>query len=738
MGFTFLNTAFLFTAFAALLPLIIHMISRRRVDTIDFSSIRFLKQLERKKIRRVRVRQILLLIIRSLILLFVALAIARPTLRGAFEGGISTHARTSVAIVIDDSASMSRRVEDGALFDGAVATGRAIARLLSGGDEAFLLTASSPTGIVVRDGTFSPDVLADELDGLSPTEAGTDYRRAVATALEYLAASRNLNRELYVVGDMQQSGWEREVGSLAERSSETRLPVETNSEVGLSAETAGNEMRVYLIPVTGPTGNCAVTSVRVERRYGGTPGMYAVVAEMRNLAARSCDIPVRLFVDGVQVGQTGVTMDAGAGASAVFSTAVDVHEWHSGWVEIPADVLDVDNRRYFVIRPEERIEVLVVRSDGAPGSSGRVGAPQGDSGRVGAPQGGSGRVGAFDDAYYIERALDPTHSGVRFRPVMLTAAALAHQEQGRFPVLVLADVGRLDDAGERWIEQHLSGGGGVLAVLGSGTDIRYWNTELLSLLAGGSIVAPVERQGGVRLAPVSSGHPLLTGLTFGDRLIDEVGVRKAFRVEVDGADEILELPGIGPAMVVTTPPAGGVAALLYTGTDPVWSDIPRSGLVVPLLHRVAGWLAESAKRESGCLVGGDLVVAYDPSHAGVPVVLLPGGGEESATRVAGSRGGASLRAVGRTGIYRFMENGKLRAMGTVNLEAEESELPAVAEADMAGLLDPLEVRVVESSANLEEEILVARHGRELWRIFVYIALTLLALEMYVARPRFAR
>jgi hypothetical protein len=723
---TFLNTAFLFTAFAALLPLIIHMISRRRVDTIDFSSIRFLKQLERKKIRRVRIRQILLLIIRSLILLFAALAMARPTLRGAFEGGVSTHARTSVAIVIDDSASMSRRANGGALFDEAVATVRAIAGLLSGGDEAFLLTASSPTGIVVGDGTFSPDVLADELDGLRPTEAGTDSRRAVATALEYLGASRNLNREMYVIGDMQQSGWENEVGPSVEMSGETGLP----------AETAGGDVRAYLVPVTGPTGNCAVTAVRVERRYGGTPGMYAVIAEMRNLAARSCEIPVRLFVDGIQVGQTGVTMEEGAGGSAVFSTAVDVNEWHSGWVEIPADILDVDNRRYFVIRPEERIEVLVVGSDGAPRSGGRVGAPEG-SGRVGAPE-GSGRVGALDDSYYIERALDPTRAGVRFRPVMLTAAALAHQEQGRFPVVVLADIGRLDDAAERWIERHLSGSGGLLAVLGGGTDIRYWNAELLPLLGGGSILAPVERWSGVRLAPVSAGHPLLAGLVFGDGLIDDVAVRKTFRVEIDGADEIMELPGIGPAMVATTPPAGGAAALLYTGIDPAWSDIPRSGLLVPLLHRITGRLAEPAVRELHCLVGGDLVVPYDPSHAGAPVVLLPDGGEESATRMSGSRGGASLRGVSQTGIYEFMENGELLAMGAVNLPGEESELAAVSEAGMTQLLDPLEVSIVTPGAELKEEILVARHGRELWRTFVYIALALLALEMYVARPRFAR
>ncbi len=716
MGFMFLNTAFLFTAFAALLPLIIHMISRRRVDSIDFSSIRFLKQLERKKIRRVRIRQILLLIIRSLILLFVALAIARPTLQGVFEGGVSSHARTSVAIVIDDSASMSRRSDGGILYAEAVARVSAITRLLSSGDEAFLLTASSPTEVVIGDGTFSPDVLHAELSALEPTDAGTDYPRAVSAALAYLAESRNLNRELYVVGDMQRTGWESEIGASVEASAETGLPVEA----------VGEGVRGYVIPVVGPTGNCAVTAVRVERRYGGTPGMYAVVAEARNFGARPCDIPVRLFVDGIQVGQTGVAIDAGATASAAFSTAVDVSEWHSGWVEIATDVLDADNRRYFVIRPEERIEVLVVRGDGVPDGGGHVGASE-----------GGGHDGAPDDWYYIARALDPTRGGERFHPVVLMVGALAHQEEGRFPVVVLADIDRLDDAGERWIERHLSDGGGVLAVLGDGTDIRYWNAELLPLLAGGSIVAPVERRGGVRLAPVSAGHPLLAGFVFGDRLIDDVAVRKAFRVVIGGADEIMELPGVGPAMVATTPPVGGAAALLYTGIDPAWSDISRSGLLVPLLHRITGRLAEPSVRQLDSEVGGDLTVPYDPSHSGTPIVFLPDGGEESAVRISGPRGGAAIRRVRQTGIYEFTENGELRALGAVNLPEQESNLGAVDEAGLAELLDPLEIRVIESGAGLEEEILVARHGRELWRAFVYVALMLLAAEMYVARPRFA-
>ncbi|MCK4409905.1 MAG: BatA domain-containing protein, partial [Candidatus Eisenbacteria sp.] len=135
MNFTFLNGAFLFAALAALLPLLIHLISRRRVATVDFSSLRFLKELERKRIRRVRLRQILLLIVRSLIILAAALALARPTLKGPLAGGGSAHARTSVAIVVDDSASMTRAADGGDLLADALAAASEIAGLLDDGDQ---------------------------------------------------------------------------------------------------------------------------------------------------------------------------------------------------------------------------------------------------------------------------------------------------------------------------------------------------------------------------------------------------------------------------------------------------------------------------------------------------------------------------------------------------------------------------------------------------------------------------
>jgi hypothetical protein len=702
LGLTFLNGAFLVAALVALVPVVIHLISRRRVETVDFSSLRFLKELERKRIRRVRLRQILLLIVRSLILLSVALALARPTIRGPLAGAAGARARTSMAIVLDESASMGRSLEGVPLFDEAARICRGVAGLLDEGDQAFLVTASDPPRDVLPEGTFSRDALVEAVTGLGVTSSATDYAGAVAEAARLLDGARNLNRELYVIGDLQRTGWG--VGGAGAAAPSTEEPP--------GAGGTGEPVRGYVVPVSGPTGNLGVASVEAGRKYGGTPGLFSITAEVRNRGARRVDVPVKLFVDGVQVGQAGAVLEPGGAAVATLATTVDETRWHSGWVELPPDALEIDNRRHFVIPPATRTEVLVVRAAG-------------DEPR--------------DDAYYVSRALDPSGTGERFSPVQIDAVSLGSQEDGRFPVAVLGDVGRLDSSGENWIVRHVEGGGGLLLVFGSRTDLRYWNADLLPRLVGTRLKTTLDRPSGARLAPVGLGHPLLDGLVFGERLIDDVTVRRGFEIEtgVDGArapEDILEIPGVGPMLVLGRTERSGEVGVILTGIDPAWSDLPQSGFLVPLIHRLVAHLEGARARGEGALVGQDLVVPLDGGAVGRVDVELPGGGTAIAELGAGG-GRASIDAAETPGVYRFLVDGREAALGVVNVDPRESDLAALDPDDLGERVPGVAFRTLDASGSLEGEIVEARRGRELWRVLVYIALVLIAMEMLLARPR---
>jgi hypothetical protein len=699
LGLTFLNAGLLFAALAALLPLLIHLISRRRVETVDFSSLRFLRELERKRIRRVRLRQILLLIVRSLIILMVALAIARPTIRGARAGGASAHAKTSIAIVLDDSASMSRDAGAGDLFGEARARAHEIASLLGEGDQAFLVTSGDPPLAALSEGTFSRSAFIEALDGVEVSASATDYSAAIARAFEAVAGARNINREVYVVGDLQRTGW----GSGA-------AATEPGAPESPAAGGASPGARLYLLRVSGGEANLSCRSVTVSRKYGGRAGLFTVAAEVHNARRTAASVPVRLFVDGEQVGQAGVEAEPGEVAVTRFTVDVDESEWHAGWIELPSDLLDADNRRFFVIPKAERTEVLVVRADEDEGK---------------------------DDAYYIERALDPTASGDRFRPIVISASSLPAQDPRRFPVAVLADVGRMEADAEAWVDRYLSAGGALVVVLGSRTDIRYWNANLLPNLTGARIRAPLDDERGARLAPSSRGHPILEGLVVGDRLIDDVSVRRGFEVDAGDAEEVLELPGIGPALILGRRGAGAGVTALFTGVDPDWSDLPKSGILVPLIHRLVSRPHAGSARRYQVVVGEELFVPRDPALTGRLEVTLPDSSRVIPELLESGVHGAVVRDTRLPGIYVFTSGGEIAALGAVNTSPRESNLASATTREIDEIMAGIDHRFIDPDAPLETEILESRHGRELWRVFVYAVLLLMALEMVLARPRLA-
>jgi hypothetical protein len=153
------------------------------------------------------------------------------------------------------------------------------------------------------------------------------------------------------------------------------------------------------------------------------------------------------------------------------------------------------------------------------------------------------------------------------------------------------------------------------------------------------------------------------------------------------------------------------------------------------MHRLVERLGARVARAEAVLVGADLRVPL-AAHAGGSVeVELPGGG--SLTASVAERGGVPVALLERApapGVYRFVDGGGAGgALAVVNVVPAESDLAPASDDEIAALAPG--VRRIAPGAALEDEILEARRGRELWRALLYAALALLALEMVMARPR---
>jgi len=147
-SFSFLNPGFLWALPVAAIPILIHLLSRRRLPEIRFPTVMFLRSLEPREIRRLKLRELLLLLLRTLAMLLLVCAFARPS---AQPPGAILRAAAAVAVVIDDSESMGALDEQARpRIEAARARALAIVDGARPGDEVALTTTTNPDAPLVN------------------------------------------------------------------------------------------------------------------------------------------------------------------------------------------------------------------------------------------------------------------------------------------------------------------------------------------------------------------------------------------------------------------------------------------------------------------------------------------------------------------------------------------------------------------------------------------------------------
>ena len=115
---TFLNQILLAGLAASAIPIIIHLLSKRRFRIVDWAAMEFLLDAERRNRRRIRLEHLILLLLRCLAVLLLALLVARPYLRptGLAASAVGS-ARVEHVVLLDDSQSMEARLGSKTVFD---------------------------------------------------------------------------------------------------------------------------------------------------------------------------------------------------------------------------------------------------------------------------------------------------------------------------------------------------------------------------------------------------------------------------------------------------------------------------------------------------------------------------------------------------------------------------------------------------------------------------------------------
>lgn len=182
---------------AALVPLLIHLLRRRIGTRLDFPAARYLARAEQEHSRSLRLRNILLMVLRVAIVLFVATAAARPVARIAGTG----HGPTALAIVFDNSLSTTVVVDGRPLLEQFRALARDVLAQATATDRLTLITADGR----VRGGSKS--MLREELDRIEPLSGAGNLRLALARASGALRSAGLESRQIVLLTDGQRTAW---------------------------------------------------------------------------------------------------------------------------------------------------------------------------------------------------------------------------------------------------------------------------------------------------------------------------------------------------------------------------------------------------------------------------------------------------------------------------------------------------------------------------------------------------
>jgi len=671
----FVSSAALYAGLAGVsIPILIHLLSKRRFRRVRWAAMDFLLEAERRNRRRVRIEQLVLLTLRCLAMLLSGLLLARwyapPRGLAAMLGGT---ARTDRIVVLDDSFSMGYRTDRGTVFDAGKAALRRLAgwlRQTAPEDRLTVLIASRaerPLVAARRLDEAGAENLREQLDRLRPSERGGGVRDALAAVRRLLDDRMEaVNTAVYIISDFQRVDWARPAGE--ERGGSDGAPPRDGPLAVLASRPGDRQtVRVCLIDVGEENAsNACVSSFVLDQpqAVAGVPARF--LAKITNYGPVSMSTEsLRIYVgEAAQPAVPVPTIAPGQTVGVPVELTLPSPGPAAITVELPDDRLPADNRRHLAVDALRAIRVLLVQ--------------------------GQGEAGAREEPPLLAVALRPEGPVFSGNEVdVIDENALEDANLGAYHVVVLANVFRLTESVVTQVEAFARAGGGVVFFVGDQVEPELYNRLLyrggVGLLPA-RLVAPIEAPatGGVyHFVDPDYTHPLLrhfagTDVPFFDGVLtrqfmgcepagtasrpatapaSEPAERSAARVALSYDD-----PDRHPAIVEQVFGRGHVV-LFTTTANKAWTNFPDWFSYVAMMQDLVQYVARAsdpAAFPSGVLVGAPITLTLEPGRFDPQAIIRsPAFPEEPQwtlePRPGGIEGTVQLfwPHTERAGVYRF-------------------------------------------------------------------------------------
>ena len=678
---TFLSPSILWGMLAITIPIIIHLISLRHTRDTEFSTLRFIKSLKHETIRHLRIKQWLLVLLRTITILCLILMFSRPLITGTLTSKLAGDIESRAVIVVDNSASMAVHTDDGTLLDRAKSSVPAILKGLEGMTTVELYQTNPPRKLFSGSQEEGRSIMT-RVKGIEQTNMTDNLWTMIDSVVQMVEASEP-NRECFIISDFQ-SAPSFTIDSLNPNSDWKYyciLQPKVENNISISEVSVLSQIKLpnHLVKLNTRVGNGGVTDKR--------------------------NIPVELYLNDERVGQIVSQFQPSKFKDFMFQVYPGKTGIINGKIVIPADDFPMDNFRNFDLVIPNKIAVKVI-----------------------------GR--SMEELFLLDLAL----SAITGETELLEIDRDLSDDVERLflndiDILLLHNPTNLSNSAIEDLQRFLMNGGGLIWFVGNDlnqTDPVVWP----SLLKLPELIKTrhLDGESFFSTSIVDENHSLFTDLNINNmnEELPQVFGYNEVRLQMNHTP-LIKLNNGHPLLVESK--AFGSSGFVFTSPLNLrWNDLPAKGLLVPLLHRMLILLGTKEFNVQPLLVGQDKIIDIKGENINAEWVLKTPNENEIKLIPDYTNEKLLITQTSELGSYHVFADGDLFSSFSTELSPHELPSIRIEGEKLAERLGVEQARIIQHTQHLGSELNEIRYGRSIWRLLLFIALSCLVIESILGRP----
>jgi len=678
---TFLSPSILWGMLAITIPIIIHLISLRHTRDTEFSTLRFIKSLKHETIRRLRIKQWLLVLLRTIAILCLILMFSRPLMTGTLTSKLAGDIESRAVIIVDNSASMAVHTGDGTLLDRAKSSLPAILKGLEGETTVELYQTNPPRKLFSGSHEEGRSIMTG-VKGIVQTNMTDNLWTMIDSVLQMVEASEP-NRECFIISDFQ-SAPSFTIDSLNPNSDWKYyciLQPKVENNISISEVSVLSQIKLpnHLVKLNTRVGNGGVTDKR--------------------------NIPVELYLNDERVGQIVSQFEPSKFKDFMFQVYPGKTGIINGKIVIPDDDFPMDNFRNFDLVIPNQIAVKVIGQ-------------------------------SMEELFLLDLALSAITGETE---LLLIDRDLSDDVERLFlsdiDILLLHNPTNLSNSAIEDLQRFLMNGGGLIWFVGNDlnqTDPVAWP----SLLKLPELIKTRHLDGESFFSTliVDENHSLFTDLNINNmnEELPQVFGYNEVRLQMNHTP-LIKLNNGHPLLIESK--AFGSSGFVFTSPLNLgWNDLSVKGLLVPLLHRMLILLGTKEFNVQPLLVGQDKIIDIKGDNINAEWVLMTPMENEIKLIPDYTNEKLLITQTSELGSYHVFADGNLFSSFSTVLSPHELPSIRIEGEKLTESLGVEQARIIQHTQHLESELKEIRYGRSIWRLLLFIALSCLVIESILGRP----